>query len=208
MSNTLNIYNSAGQSVGDFQIDQDCIELEKGQQAVHDVVIAYLASLRAGTACTKTRSEVRGGGSKPFRQKGTGRARPGSSRSPIWKGGGTIFGPKPRSYGKHVNKKVRKLAIKRAFSERVQEGSVSIIDKLELPDHKTKNVIKLLKDLNFSRRTLIIVDDYDENIELATRNIENVLLIKAASVNVYQMLHYDNVLFTSEAMDIFTARIR
>jgi large subunit ribosomal protein L4 len=204
----LKIYNSSGQSVGDYEIEQNCIELEKGSQAVHDVVVAYLASLRAGTACTKNRSQVRGGGAKPFRQKGTGRARPGSSRSPIWRGGGTIFGPKPRSYNKHVNKKVRKLALKRAFSERLQEGSVIILDEISVPEGKTKHAIKLINDLGLKRKTLFIVDDYDEKVDLATRNIENVLLIKAASVNVYQMLHFDNIVFAENAIDIFTARIQ
>ena len=208
MSNSLKIYNSSGQSVGDYEIEQNCIELEKGSQAVHDVVVAYLASLRAGTACTKNRSQVRGGGAKPFRQKGTGRARPGSSRSPIWRGGGTIFGPKPRSYNKHVNKKVRKLALKRAFSERLQEGSVIILENISLSEGKTKNAVKFLNDLGLKRKTLLIVDDYEEKVDLATRNIENVLLIKAASVNVYQMLHFDNIVFAKNAMDIFTARIQ
>jgi len=208
MSNSLKIYNISGQAVRDYEIGQDCIELEKGSQAVHDVIVAYLASLRAGTACTKNRSQVRGGGAKPFRQKGTGRARPGSSRSPIWRGGGTIFGPKPRSYNKHVNKKVRKLALKRAFSERLQEGSVIILDEISVPEGKTKHAIKLINDLGLKRKTLFIVDDYDEKVDLATRNIENVLLIKAASVNVYQMLHFDNIVFAENAIDIFTARIQ
>ena len=116
MSNTLDILDCKGARVGEYVIPEGVIELEKGEQAVHDAVVAYLAGLRAGTACTKTRGEVSGGGAKPFRQKGTGRARSGSSRSPVWVGGGTIFGPRPRSFAKKVNKKVLQLALKRALS--------------------------------------------------------------------------------------------
>ena len=119
MSNTLDILDCKGARVGEYVIPEGVIELEKGEQAVHDAVVAYLAGLRAGTACTKTRGEVSGGGAKPFRQKGTGRARSGSSRSPVWVGGGTIFGPRPRSFAKKVNKKVLQLALKRALSERI-----------------------------------------------------------------------------------------
>ena len=208
MSEKIKIFDTAGSEKGDFQVAAECIELEKGEQAVHDVVVAYLAGQRAGTASTKTRSEVRGGNQKPFRQKGLGRARAGAKSSPIWTGGGVIFGPKPRSFGKHVNKKVRKLALKRAFSERLQEGSVKIVDKLELKDHKTKNFVAILNTLKLEGKILVVVKDYDENILKATSNIKNLLLIKAASVNVYQLLHYTHLLFTEDAMEDFTGRLK
>ena len=131
MSAKIDILDTNGNVTGSYELKDEYIELEKGAQAVHDVVTAYLAGIRAGTASTKTRSEVSGGGAKPFKQKGTGRARAGSNRSPIWRHGGIIFGPKPRSFAKKVNKKVKKLALKRSFSERVKENSVFIVEKFE-----------------------------------------------------------------------------
>ncbi len=208
MSKKIKIVDSAGSSKGDFTLTAECIELEKGEQAVHDVVVAYLSGNRAGTASTKTRAEVRGGNQKPFRQKGLGRARAGAKSSPIWTGGGVIFGPKPRSFAKNVNKKVRKLALKRAFSERVEEGSVMVLDELKVVDHKTKNFIAILDKLKVSGKILIVVQDYEENILKATGNIDKLLLIKAASVNVYQLLHYTHIFFTKDAMEEFTGRIK
>ncbi len=208
MSKKIKIVDNAGVSKGDFTLKPECIELEKGEQAVHDVVVAYLAGNRAGAASTKTRAEVRGGNQKPFRQKGLGRARAGAKSSPIWTGGGVIFGPKPRSFAKNVNKKVRKLALKRAFSERVEAGSVMVVEELKLKDHKTKNFIAILDKLKVSGKILIVVQDYDENILKATDNIENLLLIKAASVNVYQLLHYTHILFAKDAIEEFTGRIK
>jgi len=207
MKNTIQILNKEGNPVGEFKIEDKWIELEKGEQAVHDVVVAYRASLRAGTASTKTRSEVRGTGAKPYRQKGTGRARAGSSKSPIRVGGGVAFGPKPRVYYKKVNKKVRHLALKRAFSERIKDTNVHIIDQLDFNDHKTKNAVELLKILKLERKTLMVVKDYTDNSLLSTGNIPTVLLIKAASVNVYQLLNNNNILFSEEAIKEFVERL-
>ena len=134
----LNVLNMQAAGAGEYTLEDNLLELEKGTQAVHDTVIAFLAGERAGTASTKTRSEVRGGGAKPYRQKGTGRARAGTKSSPIWTGGGVTFGPKPRDYDKKINKKVKKLALKRAFSELVKAEAVTVLDELALPDHKTK----------------------------------------------------------------------
>ncbi|NOY74650.1 MAG: 50S ribosomal protein L4 [Kiritimatiellaeota bacterium] len=208
MSKKLKITDCAGEEKGEYAIPPECMELEKGAQAVHDVVVAFLAGNRAGTASTKTKAEVRGGKAKPFRQKGLGRARAGAKSSPIWTGGGVAFGPKPRSYGKHVNKKVRTLALKRAFSERLEQNSVRILDQLKLDDHKTKTFISILKKLGVEGKTLVVVDDYDENLLKASGNVASVMLIKAASVNVYQLLHHTNVLFTKEAMDRFVGRLK
>ena len=160
MSRKLNIVDCQGAVVGDYTLPENCIELAKGTQAVHDVVVAFLAGERVGTACTKTRSEVRGGGAKPFRQKGTGRARSGSIRNPIWTGGGTIFGPKPRSFSKKVNKKVRTLALKRAFSEKIAADEVVLLDKLELQDCKTKNVKVIFDKLKVDSNALVAVGEY------------------------------------------------
>ena len=208
MSKKIKIVDCAGAAKGDFTLKKESIELEKGEQAVHDVVVAYLAGQRAGTASTKTRGEVSGGGAKPFRQKGTGRARSGSSRSPVWRSGGVVFGPKPRSFAKQVNKKVRKLALRRAFSERVEEGAVTILDKLELKDHKTKNVIQILNKLGMDGKVLLVVKDYDENILKATGNIADLLLIKSSSVNVYQVLHNTHIIFTADAIEEFAEKIK
>jgi len=206
MSKTINVYDVKGSAVGEFVLEDQFIELEKGAQAVHDTVIAYQAGLRAGTACTKTKAEVRGGGAKPFKQKGTGRARTGSIRNPIWTGGGTIHGPKPRSFAKKINKKVRALAIKRAFSERVNEESVMVLNELALADCKTKNAKAILDNLKIERKALILVKEYDENAVRAFANIPNALLIQASSVNVYQMLNYTKVIVAEDAMETLVQR--
>lgn len=205
MSKTLKVYDVKGSAVGDYVLEDQFIELEKGAQAVHDTVIAYQAGLRAGTACTKTKAEVRGGGIKPFKQKGTGRARSGSIRNPIWTGGGTIHGPKPRSFAKKINKKVRALAIKRAFSERVNEEAVMVLNELTV-DGKTKNAKAILDNLNCERKALILVKEYDENSLRAFANIPNALLIQADSVNVYQMLNYNKVIVAQDAFENLVQR--
>jgi len=207
MEKNIQIVNREGSPVGEFTVEDKWVELEKGEQAVHDVVVAYRAALRAGTASTKSRSDVKGGGAKPYRQKGTGRARAGTPTSPVWSGGGVAFGPKPRVFYKKVNKKVRQLALKRAFSEKLNESSVHIIDSLEFSDHKTKNTVELMNNLKLSKKVLVVVKDYTENTLLATGNIPNLLLMKAASVNVYQLLHYSNVLFSEEAIKEFVGRL-
>ncbi len=205
MSKKLDILNIQGTSVGEYVIEDAQMELERGEQAVHDVVVAYLAGKRAGTASTKTRAEVRGGGVKPFKQKGTGRARSGSIRNPIWTGGGVIFGPKYRSYAKKINKKVRTLALKRAFSEKL--CNVTLLDNLAIEDHKTKSVQNILSTLKLEGKIMIVVNDYDEKILRATGNIQNLILIKADSVNVYQILKYKKLLITKDAMDILIQRV-
>ena len=207
MSIKLDIFDMSGAVVGNYELPEAAIELEKGKQAVHDTVVAFLAEQRAGTACTKTRAEVRGGGAKPFRQKGTGRARAGSNRSPIWTGGGVTFGPKPRSYDKKVNAKVKTLALRRAFSERIQEGSVLVVDKFELQDHKTKSAVAVFKNLKVDGSALLTVPDYEENVVCATNNLADVVLRKVTSVNVYEMLRFGKIVFTKEALDEFIKRI-
>ena len=208
MSNTLDILDCKGARVGEYVIPEGVIELEKGEQAVHDTVVAYLAGQRAGTACTKTRGEVSGGGAKPFRQKGMGRARAGSSRSPVWVGGGTIFGPRPRSFAKKVNKKVLQLALKRALSERIVEGDLVLLDKFELADHKTRNAFAILKNLNVANETVMIsLPELDAASVCATGNIPNVVLRKTDTVNVYELLRFKQLLFTKDALDAFIQRL-
>lgn len=208
MSNTLDILDCKGARVGEYVIPEGVIELEKGEQAVHDTVVAYLAGQRAGTACTKTRGEVSGGGAKPFRQKGMGRARAGSSRSPVWVGGGTIFGPRLRSFAKKVNKKVLQLALKRALSERIVEGDLVLLDKFELADHKTRNAFAILKNLNVANETVMIsLPELDAASVCATGNIPNVVLRKTDTVNVYELLRFKKLLFTKDALDAFIQRL-
>ena len=208
MSNILDILDCTGARVGEYTIPEGVIEMEKGAQAVHDAVVAYLAGARAGTACTKTRGLVSGGGAKPWRQKGRGGARAGSSRSPVWVGGGTIFGPTPRSFAKKLNKKVLMLALKRALSERIAEGDVIVLDQFALPDHKTRSAVAVLKNLNIVDDTVLLsVNEYDEAAVCATGNIANMVLRRAATVNVYELLRFKKVVFTKDALDAFIGRL-
>ena len=207
MSKKLDILNCQGARVGEYVLPDEIIELEKGEQAVHDVIVAFMAGQRAGTASTKTRGLVSGGGAKPFRQKGLGRARAGSSRSPVWVGGGTIFGPQPRDFSKKVNKKVAKLALRRAFSERVVDGSVIVIDNFDLPDHKTQSAVAIFKALNIDDSLLLAVPEYEASALCATGNIPDVVIRKSDSVNVYELLRFGRLLFTKDALDAFVARL-
>jgi len=208
MSKTLNILNCKGETVGEYIVPDTAIELEKGAPAVHDAVVAFRAGLRAGTACTKTRGEVRGGGAKPFRQKGRGGARAGSGRSPVWTGGGTIFGPRPRSFAKKVNKKVLTLALKRAFSERLEENAIVVIDKFDLPDHKTRSAVAILKNLKLDQQvTLLSVPEYQLVIDCAIGNIPTMDVARPCVINTYDLLSFDKVLFTKDALDAFIARL-
>ena len=208
MSNTLDILDCSGARVGEYIIPEGVIEMEKGAQAVHDAVVAYLAGARAGTACTKTRGLVRGGGAKPWRQKGRGGARAGSGRSPVWVGGGTIFGPQPRSFAKKVNKKVLVLAMKRALSERIAEGDVVVLDKFALADHKTRSAYAVLKNLKIQDDTIMLaVSEYDEATVCATGNIPNLVLRRSGTVNVYELLRFKKLVFSKDALDAFIGRL-
>jgi len=209
MSNILEIVNCQGERVGEYSIPEQAIELEKGEQAVHDSVVAFLSGIRANTAHTKTRGEVSGGGAKPFRQKGLGRARAGSNRSPIWVGGGVTFGPTcERNYEKKINKKVAQLALRRAFSERVVEGALVVVDELNFPDHKTKNAQKMLNALKLDATTVLLsVPEYEDAVVCATGNLSNTVLRKAASLNVYELLRFNKLVFTKDALDAFIERL-
>ena len=203
----INKIDMSGSVVGELEIKDELLEREIGEQAVKDTVVAFHAALRAGTACTKTRAAVRGGGRKPFRQKGTGRARAGSTRSPIWRGGGVVFGPVPRSYKKKTNKKVRNLAFKRAFTERLDSNSIVLVDKLEIEEPKTRLFLKSLDAMGVGRDVLVIVDDYTDNLLLASSNIPTVDVLSAGTVNVYQLLLYKKILVTEDAFKLLEKRI-
>ena len=199
----IDIFNIKGEKVGDYTLDDSCLEFDKGAQAVHDTVVGFLAELRAGTASTKTRAEVSGSGKKPFKQKGLGRARAGSTRNPVWRHGGVAFGPKPRSFAFKLNAKVKQLALKRSFSEKVKEGAVIVLENFELQDAKTKSAAAVLKAF----KVLIAVKEYEENQLRATGNLPLAILIKAASVNTYQVVYSDKLMFTKEALNEFVKRL-
>ena len=208
MSKVLDILDCQGNRVDGYELPDAVLELEKGEQAVHDAVVAFLAGMRAGTAKTKTRAEVRGGGAKPFRQKGNGRARAGSRRNPVWTGGGVAFGPVPRSFAKKVNKKVLTLALKRAISERIEEGDVVVLDKFALPDHKTRSAFAVLKNLKVVDDTILLsVPELDEATVCATGNIANLVVRCPSVVNTYELLRFKKLVFTKDALDAFIGRL-
>ena len=211
MVKTLDILDCSGARIGEYAVPEtlsSVIENNKGTQAVHDAVVAYLAGARSGSACTKTRGLVRGGGAKPWRQKGRGGARAGSNRSPVWVGGGTIFGPQPRSFAKKVNKKVLVLALKRALSERIAEGDVVVLDKFAIADHKTRSAYAVLKNLKIQNDTIMLtVSEYDEATVCATGNIPNLVLRRSGTVNVYELLRFKKLVFSKDALDAFIGRL-
>jgi large subunit ribosomal protein L4 len=174
---------------------------------VHDAVVAYRASQRSGTACAKTRSEVAGTGKKPWRQKGTGRARVGSKQSPIWRGGGVVFGPRPRSFRKDINKKTRKLALRKALSERFKSGEVVVIDQVQFDKPKTKDVLQLLDQLKVDGTALIVTGEVNTNAQLSARNIPYVDVTTSATLNTYDTLKYDCIILTKDALSGLESRL-
>ena len=204
----VNVQNIKGDSVEELEIDLDSFEDDsKGLQAVHDAVVAYRASQRSGTACAKTRSEVAGTGKKPWRQKGTGRARAGSKQSPIWRGGGVVFGPRPRSFRKDINKKTRKLALRKALSERFKAGEVLVVDQVQMDQPKTKDVIRLLDQLKVDGTALIVTGEVNANAQLSARNIPYVDVTTSASLNTYDTLKYDCLILTKDALSGLESRL-
>ncbi|MCS7338919.1 MAG: 50S ribosomal protein L4 [Verrucomicrobiae bacterium] len=196
-----------GADQGELEIRFPLIQDGRGTQAVHDTVTAYLAAQRSGTACTKTKGEVSGSGRKPWPQKGTGRARAGMIRSPLWRGGGVVFGPKPRDYTKKVNAKTRLLALRKALSERLLAGDVVLVDSLKLESHKTKDFVKVLNALQLEGTTLVVTDSLDRNLRLASRNVPNVEVTTANTLNTYQVLWPDKLLFTRNAFQLVEQRL-
>jgi large subunit ribosomal protein L4 len=204
----LTVKDIQGRDQGELEIQLPLIENNKGVQAVHDVVTAYRANQRLGTACTKTMGEVAGTGKKPWRQKGTGRARAGSFASPLWRGGGVVFGPKPRDFGKKVNQKVKDLALHKAITERLKAGDVVVVDDLKLGDPKTKGFVGMLKALAIKRSVLIVTASQDQNLTLASRNVPKVELTTTDSLNTYQLLKSHQLLFTRGALEKLEQRLQ
>jgi large subunit ribosomal protein L4 len=200
------IKNIEGKQQGELEVKFPLIEDGKGTQAVHDVVVAHQAAQRMGTACTKNVGEVSGSNKNPWKQKGTGRARAGSNQSPLWVGGGVVFGPRPRDFSKKVSKKTRALALRKALSERLKAGDVVVVDDLKLTSPKTKDFAGMMSTLELKGTTLIVAPA-DKNLALASRNIENVALATSDSLNTYDILRPDKLLFTKSAFEKVEARL-
>jgi large subunit ribosomal protein L4 len=196
---TVDVYNIERTVIGQLELSDSVFAVPVKPHVMHEVVLYQLAKRRAGTAKTKGRSEVAGGGKKPWRQKGTGRARAGTSRSPIWRGGGTIHGPQPRSYEMRVPKKVRRLALKMALSQKVIDQELTVLDQLHLERIKTKEFVAVLDRFQLGK-TLIVLPSPDENVEKSARNIPNVKVLRSEGLNVYDLLDYHNVLMTQESV--------
>lgn len=194
------LYNVSGAQVGEVELSDAVFGIEPHIHVLHEAVLMQQASERQGTHKTKGRSEVRGGGRKPWKQKGTGRARQGSIRSPQWKGGGIVFGPTPRSYAYKLPKKVRRLAIKSALSSKVIDNDVIVLDQLEMAAAKTKEFAAILNNLKVERKALVVAADYNENVALSTRNIPGVKFVAADGINVRDVMLYDKLIITKDAV--------
>ncbi|MED3843203.1 50S ribosomal protein L4 [Geobacillus stearothermophilus] len=195
------LYNQNGQTVGEIELNDAVFGIEPNKHVLFEAVIMQRASMRQGTHKTKNRAEVSGGGRKPWRQKGTGRARQGSIRAPQWRGGGTVFGPVPRSYSYKLPKKVRRLAIKSALSSKVLENDIVVLDQLSLEAPKTKEMVKILNNLSVDRKALIVTDELNENVYLSARNIPGVKVVPANGINVLDVLNHDKLVITKAAVE-------
>ena len=194
------LYNVSGSQVGEIELSDSVFGITPNQSVLHDAVVMQQASLRQGTHKVKGRSEVSGGGRKPWKQKGTGRARQGSIRSPQWVGGGTVFGPTPRSYAYKLPKKVRRLALKSALSAKVIDAEILVLDELVMNQVKTKEVAGILANLKADRKALIVDREYNDTLALSTRNIPGVKYVAAEGINVLDILNHDKVIMTKEAV--------
>lgn len=203
----IKIKSLSGSEGGEYEVRFELIADGRGTQAVHEAVVAYTAAQRSGTACTKTVAEVAGSGRKPWRQKGTGRARAGYVRSPIWRGGGVVFGPKPRSFRKKISKKTKRLALKKAMSERLKSGDVQIVDSFDFEKPSTKAFLKTCAVLELDGTILIVTDSKDENLILSARNVPYVEVTLASTLNTYEVLKFDHLVFTQTAFEVVDNRL-
>lgn len=198
----VTLYNVAGQAAGEIKLNDSVFGVEYNEAVIHQAVVRQMANERLGTHATLTRGLVRGGGKKPWRQKGTGRARVGSIRSPLWVGGGTVFGPTPRSHAKSMNRKARQLAVKSALSEKLRSNEIVVLDKIGFAAPKTKDAIKMLAAFHVEGKALII--DGDENVMntvLSARNIPGVKAIAPSGINIYDLVHYTKLFITKSAVE-------
>lgn len=194
------VYNMEGNQVGELELTDAIFGAEVNDSLLHQVVVNQLANRRQGTVATKTRGLVRGGGRKPWRQKGTGRARHGSTRSPVWVGGGTTFGPQPRDFSYGMPKKARRAALKSALSAKVRDGEFLVVDELSLNEPKTRAMASVIKALNADTKPLLVLADWNVNVELSARNIPGVTVAKSAGLNVYDILNHDKMVITRDAV--------
>ena len=197
----IDILNLSGAVVGSMDLSDDIFGIEPNAAAMRTVVLNILANRRQGTHSTKTRSEVRGGGKRPYRQKGTGRARHGSTRSAQYVGGGIIFGPKPRSYSYTVPKKIRRLAMKSAFSSKLADSKIVVVDALDFDTMKTKNMVEFMKAIKVSDSALVVLGGKNENVEKASRNLPTVKTALVNTINVFEILKYDSFIMTKDAAE-------
>lgn len=195
----VQVYNQEGKKTSKLELADSVFGIEPNKYAMHLAVVSYLANQRQGTQSTLTRSEVSGGGAKPWRQKGTGRARQGSTRSPQWTHGGIALGPKPRKYKVNLNKKVKRLAMKSALSSKVAAGEMMVVNKVELEEIKTKAMVEMLKKLKAAKKTLIVTNEVDEKIYKSARNIEGVKVVTANTICVYDILNCDSFIVLKDA---------
>ena len=196
----VNVYNILGEQVEQIELKDDVFGVEINEHALYEVVKNQLANKRQGTQSAKTRAEVRGGGRKPWRQKGTGRARQGSIRAPHWTGGGVVFAPKPRDYSYSVPKKVKRVALKSALSSKVLENEIIVLDELNLSEPKTKEMVKILENIKADKKALIVMDEKNENVIKSARNIPNVETTLVNTLNVYDILKYNSFIITKDAV--------
>ena len=196
----IDVYNMEGKKVSDVELNDNVFGIEPNEAIVHSVLVNYLANQRQGTQSTKTRSEVSGGGRKPWRQKGPGRARQGSIRAPQWVKGGIALGPRPRSYKYTVNKKERRLAIRSVLSSKVLENNLVVLDKAEMKEIKTQAMVKTLANLKVEGKTLILLPERNENVQKSARNIKNVKTTLVNTINVYDLLKYNKLVVTLDAV--------
>ena len=195
------LYDINGSQVGDIELNDAIFGIEMNNHAMYEAVKNYLANQRQGTQSAKTRAEVRGGGRKPWRQKGTGRARQGSIRAPQWKGGGVVFAPKPRDYSYSIPKKVKRLALKSALTSKVVDNEIIVLDSLTLEQAKTKEMVKVLSNLKANKKSLIVIPERDENVIRAASNIPGVKTAYVNTINVYDILNCDSFIITKEAVN-------
>ena len=197
---TVALYNTDGKKVGDIELNESVFGVEVSPDVMHEVVVNYLANQRQGTQSTKTRTEVRGGGIKPWRQKGTGRARQGSIRAPQWVGGGVALGPKPRDYRYSVNKKVRRLALKSALSSKVVDNDIIVLDGLKLDEIKTSQIVKILANLGVTEKALFVLPENDKKVVLSARNIKGVDTTFVGAINTYEVLNHTKCIIVKDAV--------
>jgi large subunit ribosomal protein L4 len=195
----VKVFNMSGSEVGSIDLNDSIFAAEVNEHVMHMAVVQYLANQRQGTQSTLTRSEVRGGGRKPWRQKGTGRARQGSIRSPQWTGGGVVFAPKPRDYSFKLNKKVKRLALKSALTTKVNEGKLVVVDSFNMEDVKTKVMAGALKAIN-AEKALVVLEDGNKNAQLSARNIPSVKTASVSTINVYDILKYDSLVVAKDVV--------